>query len=76
MTGRLDVEASQEAMDRLLSQVPDDEAHVSVKDALEADRTLGGACRALAVQRADNLRAVTIGATDYLAVDVVVLVHS
>jgi hypothetical protein len=48
----------------------------SIRAAIEADRTLGGVCQTLLVQRADNVRMVSQGDADYLAVDVAVLVHA
>jgi hypothetical protein len=48
----------------------------SVRAAIEADRTLGGVCQTLLVQRADNVRMISQGDADYLAVDVAVLVHA
>jgi hypothetical protein len=76
VTGRIDAEASQEVLDRLMSQETVQGEYISVKDALEADRTLGGACDTLVVERADYLRAVQIAGTDYLAMDVTVKVFS
>jgi hypothetical protein len=48
----------------------------SIRAAIEADRTLGGVCQTLLVQRADNVRMVSQGDAEYLAVDVAVLVHA
>lgn len=48
----------------------------SIRAAIEADRTLGGVCQTLLVQRADNVRMVSQGDAEYLAVDVSVLVHA
>lgn len=48
----------------------------SIRAAIEADRTLGGVCQTLLVQRADNVRMVSQSDADYLAVDVAVLVHA
>lgn len=48
----------------------------SIRAAIEADRTLGGNAQTLVVQRADNVRALTQGDADYLAVDFAVLVHA
>ena len=74
VTGRVDAEASQQVLDRLMSQATTQATYVSVKDALEADRTLDGACDTLVVLEANNLRAVQIAGTDYLAMDVAVKV--
>lgn len=48
----------------------------SVREILEIDRTLGGVCQTLIVQRADNIRMLSQGDADYLAVDVSLLVHA
>lgn len=48
----------------------------SIRAAIEADRSLGGVCQTLLVQRADNIRMVSQGDADYLAVDVSLLVHA
>lgn len=48
----------------------------SVRAAIEADRTLGGAAQTCIVQNADNIRMVSSGDADYLAVDFQVLVHA
>ena len=48
----------------------------SLRQMLETDRTLGGVCQTLIVQRADNIRMLSQGDADYLAVDVSLLVHA
>jgi hypothetical protein len=48
----------------------------SVRAAIEADRTLGGVCQTLIVQRADNIRSVSQGDAEYLAVDFGLTVHA
>lgn len=48
----------------------------SIRAAVESDRTLGGVCQTLIVQRADNVRMVSQGDADYLAVDISLLVHA
>jgi hypothetical protein len=70
--GRVDSPDSQAAMDLLLSNLPlaPDPAPVTLLDALEGDPTLGGVCSTVVVKRADEARAVTIAANDYLALDV------
>lgn len=63
------------AYDRLSAAVAPTGA-ASIRAAIEADRSLGGVCQTLLVQRADNIRMVSQGDADYLAVDVSVLVHA
>lgn len=48
----------------------------SIRAAIEADRTLGGVCQTLLVERADNIRMLAQGDATYLAVDFVVRVHA
>ena len=48
----------------------------SIRQIIESDRTLGGVCQTLIVQRADNIRMLSQGDADYLAVDVSLLVHA
>jgi hypothetical protein len=48
----------------------------SVRAAIEADRSLGGVCQTLIVLRADNVRMVSQGDADYLAVDFGLTVHA
>lgn len=48
----------------------------SVRAALEADRTLGGVCQTLLVERSDNIRMLLQGEQSYLAVDFAVRLHS
>jgi hypothetical protein len=48
----------------------------SVRAAIEADRSLGGVCQTLIVQRADNIRSVSQGDAEYLAVDFGLTVHA
>jgi len=48
----------------------------SLRQIIESDRTLGGVCQTLVVQRADNIRMISQGDADYLAVDVSLLVHA
>lgn len=48
----------------------------SVKTAIESDRTLGGAAFDAVVERLNNIDAVTIGSTDYLAADFAVTVYA
>jgi hypothetical protein len=48
----------------------------SVRAAIESDRTLGGVCQTLIVQRADNIRSVSQGDAEYLAVDFGLTVHA
>lgn len=48
----------------------------SIRAAIEADRTLGGVCQTLLVERADNIRMVAQGDATYLAVDFMVRVHA
>lgn len=48
----------------------------SLRQIIESDRTLGGVCQTLIVQRADNIRMISQGDADYLAVDVSLLVHA
>lgn len=48
----------------------------SIRAAIEADRTLGGVCQTLLVQRADNIRMISQGDADYLAADISLLVHA
>jgi len=47
----------------------------SIRAAIEADRTLGGAVQTSIVESADNIRVVSQGDADYLAVDFTVMVH-
>lgn len=48
----------------------------SIRAAIEADRSLGGVCQTLIVQRADNIRSVSQGDAEYLAVDFGLTVHA
>jgi len=48
----------------------------SVREAIEDDRSLGGVAQTCIVQNADNIRMVSSGDADYLAVDFQVLVHA
>ena len=48
----------------------------SVRAAIEADRTLGGVCQTLLVERADNIRMLTQGDANYLAADFAVRIHA
>lgn len=48
----------------------------SIRAAIEADRSLGGVCQTLLVERADNIRMLSQGDATYLAVDFTVRVHA
>jgi hypothetical protein len=48
----------------------------SIRQIVESDRTLGGVCQTLIVQRAENIRMLSQGDADYLAVDVSLVVHA
>lgn len=48
----------------------------SIRAAIEGDRTLGGVVQTLIVQRADNVRSLSAGDAEYLAVDFTILVHA
>lgn len=48
----------------------------SIRAAIEADRTLGGVCQTLLVERADNIRMISQGDQSYLAVDFSVRIHA
>lgn len=48
----------------------------SLRQIIESDRTLGGVCQTLIVQRADNIRMISQSDAEYLAVDVSLLVHA
>lgn len=75
VAGRVDAEASQAFLDQAESQFEGGDV-LGVKDAIEADRTLGGACDTCVVERSDFLRAVQIAGVDYLARDYAVKVHT
>lgn len=49
---------------------------LSVRLAIEGDRSLGGVCQTLLVERADNIRMLSQGDQSYLAVDFSVRIHS
>lgn len=48
----------------------------SIRAAIEGDRTLGGVCQTLLVERADNIRMLTQGDANYLAADFAVRIHA
>lgn len=63
------------AQDRLDAFTSFDGAQ-SVRAAIEADQTLGGACQTSVVDRAGNIQTVTLADNvNYLAVDFTVIVH-
>jgi hypothetical protein len=64
--------SAQLALDEFLSWDGDR----SIRSALAADRTLGGACHSLLVEAADNIRPVESDDGQFLAVDFVVRVHA
>jgi len=47
----------------------------SIRAAIEADRSLGGVVQTSIVESAENIRVVSQGDADYLAVDFTVVVH-
>jgi hypothetical protein len=48
----------------------------SLRAALEADRTLGGVCQTLIVERAENIGELAVGDVRYLAADIIVTVYA
>lgn len=72
VVGRSAERAAQEALYGYMSY----DGTSSVRQALEADRTLGGVCQTLIVERADNIRMLLQGEQSYLAVDYAVRLHS
>lgn len=48
----------------------------SVRVAIESDKTLGGVCQTLIVERAENIGQVEVGQVRYLAADVIVTVYA
>lgn len=70
VAGRMADQQSQRQIDAWLSW----DGQQSVRKAIEADRSLGGAVQTLIVTRADAMNSVQIGDSDYLAVTVNVTV--
>ena len=71
VVGRTAERASQKSLYAFMSYSGDK----SVRAAIEADRTLGGVAQTSIVQSADNIRVVSQGDADYLALDFNVMVH-
>lgn len=71
VVGRTAERASQKSLYAFMSYSGDK----SVRAAIEGDRTLGGVAQTSIVQSADNIRVVSQGDADYLAVDFNVMVH-
>lgn len=61
LTSRADDRRGQELLDTYLAP----SGAASVKAAIEADRTLGGACKTLHVHHVDGYRLYTVGANTY-----------
>lgn len=77
VTGSVEADEAQLVMLDLVSNRPlVDGGHLSVKDAVEADRTLGGACSVCLVTEANDPRGITVAEATYLAIDLLVTVHA
>jgi hypothetical protein len=72
VVGRSSERASQKSLYAFMSYSGDK----SIREAIEADRSLGGVCQTLLVDSASNIRMVSQGDADYLAVDFSVTVHA
>lgn len=72
VVGRSSERASQKSLYAFMSYSGDK----SVRAAIEADRSLDGVCQTLLVDSASNIRMVSQGDADYLAVDFSVTVHA
>jgi len=71
IVGRTNERSSQRSLYNYISFDGD----LSIRAAIEGDRTLGGIVNTLLVERGDNIRMLSQGDTDYLAADFSVTVH-
>jgi hypothetical protein len=76
VVANIEADDGQEKLDAFLSNVApvDEEDPIGLQDAIQADRTLGGACSTLVVSQAVDARAIESGTTTYLAMDIDVVV--
>lgn len=72
VTGRMGERSAQQQLDSWLAWSGDG----SVRAAVEADQTLGGACSTLVVSDAVAVKPLTIGDASYLTCEFVVSVHA
>lgn len=72
IVGRTSERAAQSSLDAYLSYG----GNKSIRTAISSDLTLGGKAQTLIVESADNIRMITQGDANYLAVDFSVLVHA
>lgn len=70
-TGRADDEAGQASLNAYLKG----SGPTSLKAALQADRTLGGACLTMRVQRVDGYRMFEHAGTEYFGAELTIAVH-
>ncbi len=72
VVGRSAERASQKSLYAYMSATGDK----SVRQAIEADQTLAGVAQSLVVENAENIRVVSQGEADYLAVDFSCVVYT
>ena len=72
IAGRMGERASQRQLDGWMSY----EGNASVRNALEADPTLGGLCQAVLVSDTVSVRPIALGDASYLSVEFNVTVHA
>lgn len=72
IAGRMAEQASQRTIDGWLSW----DGAMSVRKAIEADRTLGGNAQSCIVTRADALHSISVGDADYLGVTMTVTIYA
>lgn len=71
IVGRVSDRTAQSSLDAFLSY----SGASSIRQAIEADRTLGGVAQTLVVSQSANIRSLAIGEAEYLAIEITLVVH-
>lgn len=71
IVGRVSDRTAQSSLDAYLSY----SGASSIRQAIEADRTLGGVAKTLVVSQSANIRSLAIGEAEYLSIEITLVVH-
>ena len=71
IVGRVSDRTAQSSLDAYLSY----SGASSIRQAIEADRTLGGVVQTLIVSQSANIRTLPIGEAEYLSIEITLVVH-